>query len=149
MRGLHGQLAHGTRGRFAQVRLRSFKLRLGESYVFVVPAVDLAGCAFGGPGVTLRAEPAQRAIDLAQPLLRALDGFEPGIRVRSMSVNLEQPRLLGTLHPSTSDGDARGRVIRVDGGPAFDIVMAEAQGLVAYLEVAAIASLERRAAMLM
>ncbi len=127
------------------MRLRSFKLRIGERYVWIVPATDLAGCPFGGPGVTLRDAPADRAMALAAPMLRTLDSFEPGVRVKSLAVDLERPRLLGTLHPRTPSEDARGRVIRVDGGPAFDLVVADARELIAYLEERAVQSLERRA----
>ena len=127
------------------MRLRSFKLRTGERYVWVVPAIDLAGCPFGGPGVTLRDAPADRAIALAEPMLRTLATFEPGVRVKSLSIDLERARILGTLHPAALDGDARGRVIRVDGGPAFDLVVADARELIAYLEERATLSLTRRA----
>jgi hypothetical protein len=99
------------------VRLRSFKLRLQDQHVRIVPATDASGCPFAGPGVDLRGEAAERAIAVARPLLDVLRSIEPGIEIRSLALDLERPRVTATLHPTTPEADARPRVVRLDEGP--------------------------------
>jgi hypothetical protein len=114
------------------VELRSFKLRLAEGHVRIVPRTDAAGCPFAGPGVDLFAEAAQEAFHLAAPLLKALDEFEPGVAVRSLAVDLEKPRLTATLH-----AEGRPRVVRIDAGPALTRLLAATPDLAAHLADAA------------
>jgi hypothetical protein len=122
------------------VHLRSFKLRLADGHVRIVPETDAEGCPFAGPGVDLFGEEAARAFDLASPLLAVLATFEPGIAVRSLAIDLERPRLTATLH-----GVGKPRVVRIEAGPALDRLLAATPALAAYLaEAAARALLARR-----
>ena len=106
--------------------LRSFKLRIADRHVRIVPARDERGCPFSGPGVDLRGDEAERAIATAAPLLDALRALEPGIVIRSVSIDLERPRLLATLAPTTPEADPRPRVVRIDEGPALRAILAGA-----------------------
>jgi hypothetical protein len=128
-----------------RVRLRSFKLRFVDDYVWIVPATDPDGCAFAGPGVTLRGDDALRVFAFAKPLLDALARFEPGITVRALSLDLERHRLLATLAPITPDRDARPRVVRADAGPLLDEILREADPLFDELRARAASALRRRA----
>lgn len=127
------------------VRLRSFKVRFREDYAWVVPAEDLAGEVFAAPGITLRGESAARARVLAAAVEAALAAFEPGVRVRSLAVDVSRPRVLATLEPTTPDADPRGRVVRLEHGAALDAALAAARPLVGYLEERASEALARRA----
>jgi hypothetical protein len=131
--------ADARTGSWHVVRLRSFKLRLADEHVRIVPATDAAGCPFAGPGVDLRGEPAKDAQRLAAPLFAALAIFEPGITVRSVAVDLERPRLTATLH-----AEGRPRVVRIEAGPALTLLLGEASGLVSYLADAATRALRAR-----
>lgn len=115
--------------------VRSFKLKFREEYGRIVPSMDLHP-------LTLRGEEARRAIELAAPIEVTLRAFEPEVHVRSLSLDLARPRLLATLEPTTPDADARGRVVRLEAGPALDLVLASAAPLLAYLD----ALVETRAA---
>lgn len=126
------------------MRLRSFKLRIFDNHVWIVPAVGNDGCVFAGPGVTLRGDEAHEAFALALPLLEALARFEPGITVRAMSVDLERPRLLATLEPTTPDRDPRPRVVRADAGPLLSEILRDADPLLDYLGEKAALALRRR-----
>ena len=110
------------------MHLRSFKLRLADGHVRIVPKSDAAGCPFSGPGDDLFGEAAEEAFRLAVPLLAALAGFEPGIAVRSLAVDLERPRLTATLH-----AEGKPRVVRIDVGPALTRLLDETSALAAYL----------------
>ncbi len=117
------------------MRLRSFKLRLVDRHVRIVTE--------GGPsglGVDLLGADADEAFRLAEPLLAALSLFEPGIRVRSLSVDLEKPKLTATLH-----ADGRPRVVRLDPGPALTRVLDELPALATHLIEAAGHALATRA----
>jgi len=103
--------------------LRSFKLRIADRHVRIVPAEDERGCPFAGPGVDLRGEWAARALEAAAPVLCALRDLEPGIVIRSVSIDLERPRLLATLEPTTPEADPRPRVVRIDEGPALRAIL--------------------------
>jgi hypothetical protein len=126
------------------VRLRSFKLQLTERRARIVPAEGAPGCPFSGPGVDLTGAAADEAIAAAAPMLAALAAIEPGITVRSISVDLERMRLLATLTPPDSSVDARPRVVRIDESPALRGVLQAAEGLVDFLVTAAARALERR-----
>lgn len=110
------------------MRIRSFKLRLADGHVRIVPATDATGCPFAGPGVDLFAGAAGEAFRLAGPLLAALAEIEPGIAVRSLAVDLEKPRLTATLH-----AEGRPRVVRIDAGPALTRLLATTDALASYL----------------
>lgn len=75
------------------------------------------GCAFDGPGVDLVGEVATRdAFAAAQPLVDWLAAREPGIVVRSLSVDFVRGRVLATYTPEgpPPSSGARPNVIRVD-----------------------------------
>lgn len=126
------------------MELRSFKLRIWDRHVWIVPALDHHGCAFSGPGVTLRGADADAMFERARPLLTTLASFEPGIAVRSLSLDLERGRLLATLEPPTSTPGARPRVVRIDRGPALEMLLAVCGELLPALAGAAHAALARR-----
>lgn len=121
------------------MELRSFKLRLSDEHVRVVPKTDASGCPFAGPGVDLRGESAEEAFRAAAPLLSALAEFEPGIAVRSIAVDLERPRITATLH-----AEGRPRVVRIDEGPALHRLLRETPVVVACLVAAATRALGER-----
>lgn len=110
------------------MQLRSFKLRLDDGHVRIVPLTDAAGSAFTGPGVDLRGPSAEEAFRLAAPLLAGLAEIETGISVRSISIDLQKPRLTATLH-----AEGRPRVVRIDEGPALTRLLQRTDAMIAYL----------------
>jgi hypothetical protein len=92
-----------------RVRVASFKLRFFAQHVRVVPANDLSGCPFAGPGVDLFGDAAGEAFALAAPILGWLVAREP-VTMRTLGVDLVKRRLLGTAETT---GD-RPRVIAID-----------------------------------
>jgi hypothetical protein len=94
------------------LRIASFKLQLVERRVRVVPAVDLSGCPFAGPGVDLILDEADAMVALARPLLAWLEAREP-VRVRSLSLDVGRRRLLVTLE---AEPGGRPRVVKIDPG---------------------------------
>jgi hypothetical protein len=97
------------------LRIASFKLQLVERRVRVVPAVDLSGCPFAGPGVDLIGGEADAIVALARPLVAWLEAREP-VRVRSLSLDVGRRRLLATLAPEGATGAGRPRVVKIDPG---------------------------------
>jgi hypothetical protein len=121
--------------------LASYKLRFHEDHVRAVPARDEAGCAFGGPGVDLRGDEARAVLALASPFRAWLDAREPGVVLRSLSVDLGTRRVLITLAPMTEE--QRPRVVRVD-PPHSEEMLAAAGALEAALGAACAAKLRAR-----
>lgn len=119
------------------MQIRSFKLRVADRHVRVVPKTDAEACPFSGPGVDLRGERASQALAAAGPLFEALASFEPGVVIRSLSFDFERERLLATLEPTTPDADPRPRVVRIDGGPALRALLPQATTLAAALSALA------------
>jgi len=89
---------------------------------------------FEGPGVDLRGDEAERIIALAKPMIAWLEAREPGIVVRSLSVDRAKMRVLVTLE---QDGD-RPRALRFDPPSANEIVDAGARAEEVIAELAAI-----------
>jgi hypothetical protein len=85
------------------------KLRFFDGHVRVVPAADLDGCPFTGPGVDLRGEDAREAFALAAPVLRWFEEREPVV-LRTLAIDLTARRVLAT----TQETGARPRVIKID-----------------------------------
>ena len=104
--------------------LASYKLRFHEDHVRAVPARDEAGCPFAGPGVDLRGDEARALFALATPFRAWLDAREPGVTLRSLSVDLAAPRVLITLEPMAAD--QRPRVVRIDPPHAGELIAAAA-----------------------
>lgn len=127
------------------VKLRSFKLQLRERRARIVPETDCAGCPFSGPGVDLNGGAVDLAFARAAPMLEALAAFEPGVGIRSVSVDLTRPRLLATLDPTIPEADPRPRVVRLDDGAALRRVLRAAEPLVVHLAQAAGEALQKRA----
>ena len=124
------------------MKLRSFKLRFRDEHVRIVPATDAGGCPFLGPGVDLRGAAALRAFELAEPMLAWLRAREPGIALRSLSVDLPRGRVLVSFE------DAHGvsvkpMVLRVDAPESGELLDAAAP-LVSRLEADATEALARR-----
>ncbi len=92
-----------------RVSIASFKLRFIAHHVRVVPATDVRGCAFEGPGVDLIGEEAREAFVLAAPLLGWLNAREP-VTMRTLGIDLRKRRFLGTAE----DPGSRPRVIGID-----------------------------------
>jgi hypothetical protein len=129
------------------VELRSFKLRLRDTHVRVVPKTDAQGCSFSGPGADLFGADATEAFRLAAPLVDLLVSFEPGVTVRSIAVDLERPRLTATLDPTVPEADPRARVVRLDDGPMLRRLLDRADPVIAYLVLAAARTLAARPAL--
>ena len=126
------------------MELRSFKLRLRDAHVRVVPKTDAAGCPFSGPGADLFGADAAGAFRAAGPLLDALIAVEPGVVVRSIAVDLERPRVTATLDPTVPDADPRARVVRLDEGPMLHRLLRAAEPVIDYLVLAAARTLAAR-----
>lgn len=122
--------------------LRSFKLRFSDLHVRVVPATGADGCAFCGSGVDLTGAEAQAAFALAGPLLAAV-----GAGVRTLSVDLERPRLLATCAAGVGAGAPRGvRVVRIDDAQVLGALLAQVAPLLTLLAQTAAAHLAARLA---
>ena len=106
-----------------------------------VPARDEAGCAFAGPGVDLRGGEAEAILALAAPFRAWLEAREPGVVLRSLSVDVASRRVLMTLEPNPGE---RPRVVRID-APQADDLLREAAALVAALSAASAEKLRARA----
>ena len=122
--------------------LASYKLRFHEDHVRAVPARDEAGCPFAGPGVDLRGNEARALFALATPFREWLDAREPGVTLRSLSVDLAAERVLITLEPMAAD--QRPRVVRIESPHAGELIAAAAP-LEAALGAVCIEKLRRRA----
>ena len=77
---------------------------------------------FAGPGVDLRGEDAERIIALAKPMIAWLEAREPGIIIRSLSVDHAKQRVLVTLE----EKGARPRALRFDPPSSTEIIDAGA-----------------------
>jgi hypothetical protein len=124
-----------------QLALGSYKLRFRDAHVRAVPSRDETGCVFGGPGVDLRGDEARAVLDLAGPFREWLDAREPGVVLRSLSVDVASGRVLITLEPMTSE--QKPRVVRID-PPSSDDLMRAAAPLEAALATACVAKLRAR-----
>ena len=123
--------------------LVSYKLRFHESRVRAVPARDLAGCPFAGPGVDLSGAEASAILDEAGPFRVWLEAREPGVVLRSLSVDMASRRVLITLEPMAAE--QRPRVVRLD-PPMSEELLAAAGMLEAALSEACTEKLRRRGA---
>ena len=123
--------------------LASYKLRFHEDHVRAVPARDEAGCAFAGPGVDLRGAEALTVLALATPFRAWLDAREPGVTLRSLSVDVTARRILITLEPMTPE--QRPRVVRID-PPHSEELLEGAKELEAALGAACTTKLRARVA---
>ena len=123
--------------------LASYKLRFHENRIRAVPARDEAGCPFAGPGVDLAGDEARSLFALAAPFHEWLEAREPGVALRSLSVDRAAHRVLITLEPMTAD--QRPRVVRVD-PPHSDELLSAAAPLETALGAVCMAKLQRRGA---
>jgi hypothetical protein len=121
--------------------IASYKLRFSEDHVRAVPARDEAGCPFAGPGVDLRGDEARAILALAGPFRAWLEAREPGVVLRSVSVDRAAQRVLITLEPMTAD--QRPRVVRID-PPHADELLASAGPLEEALGALCIGKLRSR-----
>ena len=92
--------------------ITSLKLNFMAGRVRIVPARDLSGCPFDGPGVDLVGAEAAAAIGVAAPIVAWLQQREP-ILVRTLSLDVPRGRLLVTI-----EKQPRPRVVRID--PSVD-----------------------------
>jgi hypothetical protein len=100
------------------LRLASYKLRFHDRHVRAVPLTDAEGCPFAGPGIDLRGEIAEPIFAASEPMRTWLDAREPGIALRSLSVDRKKERVLVTLE---QPGD-RPRVLRFDPPSASELI---------------------------
>ena len=125
--------------------LRSYKLRFHDVHVRAVPARDEAGCPFAGPGVDLRSNDAKAILEsteLVGPFRAWLEAREPGVVLRSLSVDLESRRVLVTLEPTSPE--QRPRVVRID-PPHSEELIGATGALELALSDACVKALRRRA----
>jgi hypothetical protein len=122
----------------ARFDVASVKIRLRDGHIRVVPGRGLDGCPFGGPGVDLFDDDAARVIAAAAPLLAGLATLEPGVLVRSISVDFGRSRVLATL-----EAEPKARVVHVT-GPLPERWLEAASELVPVLEAAVEKALLRR-----
>lgn len=94
------------------LELATYKLRVHDNHVRAVPRVGLDGSPFVAPGVDLRGDDAVQIIDAAAPIFAWLNAREPGVRVRSISVRIDGPRVLVSLEPL--DAVSRPRALRFE-----------------------------------
>lgn len=127
-----------------RVDLLSFKLRLVDRRVRVVPARGDDGCAFSGPGVDLLGADAEMVFSAARTLFSTIERVQPGVVLRSVAVDLKRRRVLATMDPLTPDADPRGQVIRVDSGHLLDALIDAAEALTPTLLPLVRAALLRR-----
>lgn len=100
----------------AGVELASYKLMFAARRVRALPrAVD--GAPFAGPGVDLLGRSAEEALSAAAPLARWLEAREPGVAVRSISIDRGKMRVLVTLEAAPKP-----RVLRIEGAPATELL---------------------------
>jgi len=129
----------------ARLALASFKLRFHDVHVRAVPARDLSGCPFAGPGVDLRGENARAVLTEVAPIRGWLEAREPGIVLRSLSMDLVKSRVLITLFDQAANQAAdRPRVLRFD-PPSANELEELAQPLLRALEQKVEEALQRRA----
>lgn len=125
--------------------LASYKLRFHEDHVRAAPARDEAGRPFAGPGVDLRGDEARAILALAGPFRVWLEAREPGVVLRSLSVDRVARRVLITLEPMAAE--QRPRVVRIDPPHSEELIDA-AGSLEAALGARCIAKLRARGAAL-
>jgi hypothetical protein len=125
----------------SSLSLASYKLRFHEGHVRAVPARDEEGGPFAGPGVDLRGAEALAILALATPFRAWLEAREPGVTLRSLSVDLASNRVLITLEPMTPE--QRPRVVRID-PPHSEELLAGAKDLEAAIAAACITKLRQR-----
>lgn len=89
---------------------------------------------FAGPGVDLRGDDAERIIALAKPMIAWLEAREPGIVMRSLSVDHAKQRVLVTLE----EEGTRPRALRFDPPSSTEIIDAGAEADRAIAEACAI-----------
>ena len=121
--------------------LASYKLRFHEGHVRAVPSRDESGCPFAGPGVDLRGDDARPVLELAGPFRAWLEAREPGVVLRSLSVDLASGRVLITLEPAAAEQNPR--VVRID-PPHSDELLRDAAPLERALVLACTEKLRRR-----
>ncbi len=112
--------------------IASFKLRFFEDHARIA-------LVSGEAGVDLRGAEARAAFAAAAPMLAWLEAREPGVRARSLSVDLGSGRVLVTVN----DGSARPRVVRVD-APASGELLDAGAGVIGYLAARATEKLAAR-----
>ncbi len=105
-----------------------------------MPDRDEAGCPFGGPGVDLRGDEARAILGMAGPIRAWLEAREPGVVLRSMSVDRKSGRVLITLAPNPGE---RPRVVRID-PPHSEELMADASALESAIAAASTLKLRSR-----
>jgi hypothetical protein len=112
--------------------IASLKLRLHDHHARIVPSSDATGCPFEGAGVDVRGDEMDRLVSLSGPVFDWLEAREPGVSVRSFSIDVQAGRVLVTLYDAP-----RPRVVRIDGPMGREIVEAASPLLTLAGEIAA------------
>jgi hypothetical protein len=118
----------GTPREGDRLRLASYKIRFADRHVRAMPE------GFAGPGVDLRGDETTPIIALAQPMLAWLEAREPGIVLRSLSVDRAKARVLVTLEQAGE----RPRALRFDPPSSTELIDAGAAAERAIAEAATI-----------
>jgi hypothetical protein len=118
--------------------------------VRALPAADEEGRPFEGPGVDLRGDAAAAAFAAAAPVLAWFTAREPGVRLRSLSMEIGTGRVLATIKPDALGlapphalRAPKARLVRVDPRASVELLEA-ARPLLAYLGTATREVLRRR-----
>jgi hypothetical protein len=117
--------------------LRSVKLRPAEKRARIVPAARADGRPFDAPGVDVLGADADALVAAAAPVFAWFEALEPGVVVRTISLDFARGRVLanveatgarGTHGARDEDGiavtcgdDGRPRVVRVDPPQSADL----------------------------
>jgi hypothetical protein len=120
-----GRLGQAREGTARRLSLSSFKIRFHDRHVRAVVK------GYDGPGVDLRGDAATQVIAAARPMIRWLEEREPGVDVRSISVN--DARILVSL-----ESEPKPRALRIEDASLRDAGH-DAEALITELAEAAIA----------
>lgn len=113
--------------------IRSFKLRYRDRHVRIVPKRDLAGRPFAGPGVDVHGAEAARVFELAAPMEAWLRAREPGLKLRSLSADLDAGRVLVSFDDphGVNDKPVALRIVAPDSSALLDAAKPLLEALVA------------------
>ena len=92
--------------------VKSFKLRFEDCHVRIVPR------SFEGPGVDLRGEPASLAFAEASSMIEWIHERERGMKIRSLSADLDLQRVIVTFHAEAG----RPIAVRVDPPESIELL---------------------------
>jgi hypothetical protein len=125
------------------MEIESFKLRLRDTHVRVLPKTGLQGKRFAGPGVDLLGADAVAIIRESEGFIAWARARDSTCEVRSVSVQLEPHRVTISLDDVHQAAHGKPQVIRI-GPPESSELMDVAQRVLPHLIVLTRQALERR-----